>query len=283
MKHNCSNGFESGRDYYSISSLIQSFGALLYTGFSILILLNYISRGGEAGEILLLFYWTLNLPALGQSFANLIHQYPLQRNRVLRLLEPLAAPEEEESWNFEEVQKERSRDFSALSEIFAASVEIQDVCLQSGGHVILDDINLKISPGEHIAIVGVSGAGKSSLVGLMLGWHKPSQGRIFVDGNELDGKKLHTLRRETAWVDPAVQLWNASLYDNIRYGIENIEGMPLGEIIQSADLYEVMERLPNGLKTILGESGGLVSGGEGQTRPTGAGNAPPEYPSCSAG
>ncbi len=259
----------SGREYYNVSSLLQSFGSLLYTGFAILIMLNYISRGGEVGEILLLFYWTLNLPALGQSFADLIQQYPMQHNRVLRLLEPLGAPDEEESWQSTSAPdgKQTAQPSSHVEDQrdeTSVSVDIQDVRLQAGGHVILDEVNLKIEPGEHIAIVGPSGAGKSSLVGLLLGWHRPSNGQIRVDDEELDGAKVQTLRREIAWVDPAVQLWNRSLYENLRYGIEHSEGMPLGEVIQRADLFEVMERLPDGLKTVLGESGGLVSGGEGQ-------------------
>ncbi len=85
-----------------------------------------------------------------------------------------------------------------------------------------------------------------------------------MDGQPLDGPRLVQLRRETAWVDPAVQLWNRSLYDNLRYGIEHEQGSPLSAIIQRADLYDVVDRLPDGLKTVLGESGGLVSGGEGQ-------------------
>jgi hypothetical protein len=60
--------------------------------------LNYISKGGEPNEILLLFYWTLSLPALGQALAGQARQYPMQRNRLLRLLEPMGAPEEEEAW-----------------------------------------------------------------------------------------------------------------------------------------------------------------------------------------
>jgi ATP-binding cassette subfamily B protein len=143
-------------------------------------------------------------------------------------------------------------------------IKIENVVLQAGGHVILQDILLTIQPGEHIAIVGPSGAGKSSLVGLLLGWHRPSQGEIQVDGRILDGEKLLDLRRVTAWVDPAVQLWNRSLYDNLRYGVQYMEGIPLGDVIQKAGLFDVLERLPDGLKTILGEGGGLVSGGEGQ-------------------
>ena len=258
----------TGREYYSVSSLVQSFGVFLYSAFSILILVNYILRGGQPGEILLLFYWTLNLPALGQSLANQIQTYPMLRNRVLRLLEPLGAPEEEELWSEQSAaQTGQSKATSAVQNDTvrpALSVQIENVLLQAGGHVILEDINLYIAAGEHIAIVGPSGAGKSSLIGLLLGWHRPSRGGILVDGQPLDGPRLMQLRHETAWVDPAVQLWNRSLYDNLRFGIEHEQGSPLSAIIQRADLYDVLDRLPEGLKTVLGESGGLVSGGEGQ-------------------
>jgi ATP-binding cassette subfamily B protein len=143
-------------------------------------------------------------------------------------------------------------------------VEIEAVTLQASGHVILDNISLAFAPGEHVAIVGPSGAGKSSLVGLLLGWRRPSAGRIVVDGSLLDGAGLLEVRRQTAWVDPAVQLWNRSLYENLRYGMEELETRPLSEVVEAADLYDVLERLPEGLKTELGENGGLVSGGEGQ-------------------
>jgi ATP-binding cassette subfamily B protein len=236
---------------------------LLYSGFAILIVINYLSRGGQANEILLLFYWTLNLPALGEALADLIQQYPMQRNRVLRLLEPLGAPDEEDTWitqpaKGEVVDTEREANGHPMS------IDIENVQLHTGGHVILKDINLKIRPGEHLAIVGLSGAGKSSLVGLLLGWHRPSQGDIRVDSRPLDGKRLQRLRRETAWVDPAVQLWNRSLYDNLRYGAEHSDGSSFAESVERADLYGVLERLPEGMKTVLGEGGGLVSGGEGQ-------------------
>ena len=264
----------TGREYYSVSSLVQSFGVLLYSAFSILIMVNYIRRGGQPGEILLLFYWTLNLPALGQSLADQIQVYPMLRNRVLRLLEPLSAPDEEELWSEQNLSQpgetvaaspvQSGHVSSTAASRPALSVKIENVLLQAGGHVILENIDLSINAGEHIAVVGPSGAGKSSLVGLLLGWHRPSHGRILVDGQLLDGPRLVQLRRQTAWVDPAVQLWNRSLYDNLRYGIEHQQGSPLSAIIQRADLYDVLDRLPDGLKTVLGESGGLVSGGEGQ-------------------
>ena len=253
----------SGRDYQRAASLIETLGVILYSSFAILILGNYLLKGGQVGEILLLFYWTLNLPALGRTLSDLIQQYPMQRNRMLRLLEPLSAPDEEQAWASGETgqpQTESPRRQAARP----VRVQIHNLDLQAGGHTILKGIDLDVAPGEHLAIVGLSGAGKSSLVGLLLGWHRPSRGSIRVDGKMLDGRRLQSLRRQTAWVDPAVQLWNRPLYDNLRYGMEGEPDLPVGEAIQRSDLYDVLERLPDGMKTILGEGGGLVSGGEGQ-------------------
>ncbi|PYR01457.1 MAG: ABC transporter permease, partial [Acidobacteria bacterium] len=80
----------------------------------------------------------------------------------------------------------------------------------------------------------------------------------------LQGKALATLRRHTAWIDPAVQLWNRSLFENLRYG--NVEGpaASLGRVVKAAELGAVIERLPRGLQSRLGEGGALTSGGEGQ-------------------
>jgi ATP-binding cassette subfamily B protein len=65
-------------------------------------------------------------------------------------------------------------------------------------------------------------------------------------------------------VDPAVQIWNRSLLDNLRYGNAAADSAPLNPVIEQADLFRVLEKLPDGLQTQLGEGGGLVSGGEGQ-------------------
>jgi ATP-binding cassette subfamily B protein len=251
------------RNFSNTGISLHSLGTLLYSAFAVLILINYISKGGEPGEVFLLFYWTLSLPALGQSLADLVQNYPMLRNRVLRLLEPLGAPDEEDIWAQPAASPAPVEPVIA-SQGGAIEVQFEGVSVVAGGHRILEDVNLHLQPGEHIAVVGPSGAGKSSLVGLLLGWHRPAVGSVRIDGVLLDGRLVQELRQVTAWVDPAVQLWNRSLFDNLRYGMEAGEGTPLGGVIQQADLYGVLERLPDGLKTGLGESGGLVSGGEGQ-------------------
>ncbi len=243
-----------------IGMMTQSLGALIYSLFAITMVFNVIARGGSTQNLLLLFYWTLNLPSLAQSLYATIQQYPAIRNNLLRVLEPLGAPDESSP---ADASADPATSQPSAAKTLGLAIEFQDVEVQAGGHTILSEINLKINAGEHLAMVGASGAGKSSLVGVLLGWHKPATGRVWVEGVPLDSQRLEQLRHETAWVDPAVQLWNRSLLENLVYGAP-ASGDALAPLIEQADLYDVMARLPNGLQTELGESGGLVSGGEGQ-------------------
>jgi ABC-type bacteriocin/lantibiotic exporter with double-glycine peptidase domain len=220
-------------------------------GLAVWLLASHLARAGESGGALLLVYWALNLPALGQEVALIAWQYPSYRNVTLRLLEPMGA-----------IENVRESNRIAASVTGSVPVVFKNVEVTAAGHTILQDINLAIQAGEHVAIVGRSGAGKSSLVGLLLGWYRPAGGRILVDGQELDESLVERLRPHIAWVDPAVQLWNKSLRANLRYGLAS--DAPVEKAIEAAELQRVMERLPAGLDTALGEGGGLVSGGEGQ-------------------
>ena len=241
-------------------ALVGVEGLQALVGFSLAawLLLSHIDRGGQIGVILLMGYWSLNLPYLGLSVAQLAWQYPVHRNVTLRLLEPLGAPEEK--------LPENSTDEPSANEDepAAVSIDMQDLHVRAGGHLILEDIRLHIDPGEHVAVVGPSGAGKSSLFGVLLGWHRASGGKVLVEGTPLDGDKLARLRSQTAWVDPTVQIWNRSFLDNLRYGVPAESTMRLAAVIDQADLRQVLELLPDGHQTMLGEGGGLVSGGEGQ-------------------
>jgi ATP-binding cassette subfamily B protein len=255
----------SSLDTWRIAVVLQGISATLYAAFSAVILLHYVAHGGPTGNLLLLFYLTLNLPVLAQSMSVLIQQYPLMRNHTLRLLEPLGAPDETDSAAPTSLIPllAGQGECSAASKPTGVAIAWQDVQVQAGGHTILAGINLRIRPGEHVALVGPSGAGKSTLVGVLLGWHKPTGGEVRVDDAFLDGERLRGLRRETAWVDPAVQLWNRSLLANLQYGAQTDDNA-IGGTLEEADLFGILERLPEGMQTALGESGGLVSGGEGQ-------------------
>jgi ATP-binding cassette subfamily B protein len=247
--------------FYRAKTVLQAMAALVGITFAVWIAFNYIGQGGEASGVLLLFYWALRLPALGQGLATSLQQYPMQRNRFLRLSELLNAPEEARGVDSKSPLKTVSGESAVNGGV---AIKMRDLSIQAGGHTILEDVKLSIAQGEHIAIVGPSGAGKSSLVGILLGWNRPAQGTVLVDGEPLGGQCLSALRSETAWVDPEVQIWNRSLLDNLHYGVPSAGRKPLSVAIQGANLFDVLERLPDGLQTVLGEGGGLVSGGEGQ-------------------
>jgi ATP-binding cassette subfamily B protein len=221
---------------------------LVMYGLIAALLLSKPAEGSEIGAMLLLVYWVLNLPVLGQDLAALMRQYPYYRNITLRLLDPLGAPEE----TMRETRAE------ALS--VAPAIEFRGVGVRVSEQTILEEINLRIEPGAHLAIVGPSGAGKSSVISLLLGWLSPSEGDILVNGEPLDCERL---RRSTAWVDPAVQLWNRSLLANLSYG-NDATGPAIAQAVDGALLRKVLEGLPEGMQTALGEGGALVSGGEGQ-------------------
>ena len=243
-------------------------GLQFFVGFGLAawLLLGFVTRHGESGALLLFVYWVLNLPVLGQEIAMLAQQYPDYRNVMLRLLEPLGAPEavDHPPVSAESVATNAVTHHALAKSKCGCVIDLQAVSVQAAGHLILEDIDLRIEPASHVAIVGASGAGKSSLVGLLLGWHRAAAGQVLVDGAPLNPERLARLRRETAWVDPGVQLWNRSFLANLHYGAGDEQALAVGQVIKSADLIEVLQKLPDGLQTPLGEAGGLVSGGEGQ-------------------
>ena len=242
-------------------------------GLAILLIFRHLEGSEGVGHVLLLAYWALHLQVIGENMAVVGRQIPHYRNVTRRLLEPLGM--EEEPGTSDELATPgepenlpslgaRSPAQAGAQELGAAAVSFAHIRVVAGGHLILDDVDIDIEPGSHVAVVGPSGAGKSSLMGLLLGWHDAAAGQVLVDGEVLDAERLARLRQESAWVDPAIQLWNRPLLENLRYGSDGASDHRLGGAIETALLRALLEKLPRGLQTPLGEGGALVSGGEGQ-------------------
>lgn len=240
---------------------IDGVQSLLCSGLAAALLVQHFSRAGHVGGAdLLLVYWAIKLGATGQGLAGRAMQYPAQRNVLMRLLEPLAAPSEGSVHG----TAGKAAPTVTPPEFTAASLRIGQGRVVAGGHTLLQDLTLDVAAGEHVAIVGPSGAGKSTLLGLLLGWHRLAEGELRVDGQPLDAQALLTLRRHTAWVEPGVQLWNRSLVDNLTYASGEAGLSRMGAAMAAARLREVLEKLPDGLQTRLGEGGASLSGGEAQ-------------------
>ncbi|MEU0077088.1 thiol reductant ABC exporter subunit CydD [Micromonospora tulbaghiae] len=128
----------------------------------------------------------------------------------------------------------------------------------------LRDVTLTIRPGDRVAIIGPSGAGKSTLLNLLLGFVAPTSGRVTVDGVDLTGVDLDAWRRELAWVPQRAHLFAGSLADNIRLGAPDTPEEVLAAAVTGAALDEVVDALPDGLDTSLGERGHGLSSGQRQ-------------------
>lgn len=133
-----------------------------------------------------------------------------------------------------------------------------------GREVALDDICLRIAPGETVAFVGSSGAGKSTLINLAIGFREPSRGRVLLDGHDLRALDLRTFRQQIGVVPQSTILFAGTLRDNLTYGLTGLGDVVLWDILAQANLDRFVRELPQGLDTLLGESGARMSGGQRQ-------------------
>ena len=129
---------------------------------------------------------------------------------------------------------------------------------------ILKDLNLHIAAGERVAIVGASGAGKSTIARLLYRFYDIDQGKITIDGQDIGQVTQESLRRAIAIVPQDTVLFNSSIRDNIAYGNPAADETAIDKAIRMAHLKTFIDALPQGDKTIVGERGLKVSGGEKQ-------------------
>ena len=128
----------------------------------------------------------------------------------------------------------------------------------------LSDVTLEVKPGQTVALVGVSGGGKSTFVNLVTRFYAPSAGRILLDGVPYEDLTLGSLRAQLAMVSQNVVLFDDTLGANIAYGADTIDPERLAGAIRAAHLSEVVAALPEGADTRIGENGMRLSGGQRQ-------------------
>ncbi|WP_027343528.1 ABC transporter ATP-binding protein [Hamadaea tsunoensis] len=126
------------------------------------------------------------------------------------------------------------------------------------------DFTLDVSPGETIALVGASGAGKSTVLNLVNGFLRPARGRILLDGADMAGLDLRTYRRFLSIVPQEPILFEGSIAENVAYGLDGVPPERLRQALVDANAWEFVERLPDGLDTVVGERGARLSGGQRQ-------------------
>jgi ATP-binding cassette subfamily B protein len=128
----------------------------------------------------------------------------------------------------------------------------------------LKGLNLHVEQGETIALVGESGAGKSTIINMVIGFYLADKGQLLMDGHDMSKIDLRTYRKYLAVVPQTSILFSGTIRENITYGCENVSDEKLNEVIQASNLKDLIDSLPKGLDTMVGEHGGKLSGGQRQ-------------------
>ena len=153
-----------------------------------------------------------------------------------------------------------------LADRSTGRIEFKDVSFAYPGHQepALRHIDLSIAPGQTVAFVGMSGGGKSTLVSLLPGFYSASSGEILLDGQNIDAITLTSLRSQIAMVSQQVVLFDDTLAANIAYGDAAPDRQRIEAAAAAAFLSDVIDGLPDGLETRLGDNGSRLSGGQRQ-------------------
>ncbi|AVH65730.1 ABC transporter ATP-binding protein [Nostoc sp. 'Peltigera membranacea cyanobiont' N6] len=132
------------------------------------------------------------------------------------------------------------------------------------GEPVLKDISLLVSPGEAIALVGASGAGKTTFVNLLPRFYDPEVGQIFIDGVDIRDVKLHSLRRQIGIVPQETIMFSGTIAQNIAFGQKAFDMEAVKEAAKIANAHQFISQLPEGYQTWVGERGVNLSGGQRQ-------------------
>lgn len=152
-----------------------------------------------------------------------------------------------------------------ILEEIKGEIELQDVNFSyKKSSLILNEFNLKIKPGENIAIVGSSGVGKSTISNLIPRFYDIDSGRVTIDGIDIGKIKLSSLREKIGIVPQEAFLFGGTIGENIRYGKLDANEEELIEAAKKANIYEFIVSLPKGFDTLVGERGVKLSGGQKQ-------------------
>ena len=156
-----------------------------------------------------------------------------------------------------------AKDATPLPKI-EGKVEFQNVSFAYENDAVLRNIDLSVKPGEIIALVGRTGAGKSTLMSLLLRFYDPSSGQVLVDDHDIRKTKMESLRRQIAVVPQEIALFRGSIKENISYGKSGAKDEDIIHSAKLANAHHFIQNLPQQYETEVGERGTKLSGGERQ-------------------
>ncbi len=148
----------------------------------------------------------------------------------------------------------------------AGGIEVNNVTFRYNENMpnVLDNLSLKITPGQYVAIVGATGCGKSTLMRLLLGFETPQRGAIYYDGRDISTLDLKSLRRKIGVVMQNGKLFTGDIFSNITISAPQLTMDEAWEAAELADIADDIRAMPMGMYTIISEGSGGISGGQRQ-------------------
>jgi ATP-binding cassette subfamily B protein len=208
----------------------------------------------SVGELIVLLTYIVSVYQPLEQISGtvgMIHEQLVQFNATLALLDK--EPEVKEKPDAVWLEKARG----------GVTVEHLSFAYE-GRHRTLDDISFEVRPGERVAIVGHTGAGKSTLMSLLIRFYDPKEGRVAIDGIDIRDLTLDSLREQISVVLQEPLLFSGTIAENIRYGSLGASQEAVEMAARAANAHEFVEGLPEGYGTAIGERGAQLSGGERQ-------------------
>ncbi len=230
----------------------------LLAGILIVLLLSYAAVRIRSGELTLGQF-------LSFVFALAAMYAPVKRLNKVNLAMNTALSAAERVFSMLDIDNEVKDKANAtnLSSI-GNGIRYENVSFTYGEGAILKGVSLDIAPGEMVAVVGGSGAGKSTMVNLLPRFYDVTEGRITVAGTDIRDVTMLSLRSLMGFVTQEVVLFNDTVRNNIGYGRADISMDRIVDAARAANAADFIDALPNGYETIVGESGVLLSGGQRQ-------------------
>lgn len=257
MDHQLSEVAEKG---YKLDIVQANFGAVgwcVFQSFQAICLgfTGYMAYKGEitVGDIALYQTYFATIVNQVSNLVTLLPTISKGTECVNSVGEVLLANDIEENEGKEKVTEVKGAfDFSDVSFFYDENKQV------------LNHFNLRVNPGETIALVGESGAGKTTLINMVIGFIKPRHGIVYLDGKDMNGLNLRSYRNYLAVVPQNSILFSGTIRDNITYGMKEVTDEQLWNAICAANLDTFIKSLPQGLDTKVGEHGGKLSGGQRQ-------------------
>ncbi|MFE5191219.1 ABC transporter ATP-binding protein [Streptomyces sp. NPDC056628] len=210
--------------------------------------------GVTPGDVVMLSAFLTTLTNSTTTLAGLAPVITKGLESVRSVGEVLQAPELEDNEGKDELSALRG----------AVTFEGVTHAYEDGGRPAVRDFTLDVAPGETVALVGASGAGKSTVLNLVIGFIRPTAGRVLVDGTDMNTLDLRTYRRFLSVVPQESILFDGTVRENVAYGMDDADEETVRAALRDANALEFVDRLPQGLDTLVGERGARLSGGQKQ-------------------